>query len=264
MATVRRSGPLGRYLEGEGLISLQDRFRSPSPLLRVSGPVGSRGWLPEMTEWYMFHLPPLELRAPVFSTTQADTPPTAEEYYDDIVVHEGKFPFMYIDTRGYVTVGVGNLVASAATAVSLPFVQRNTGTPATAAQKIVAFNRIRGKPAARRARYYKAFTKLDLPDASIKTLALSRLRTEFLPGLRGIFPRFDEFPLPARRALVDMAYNLGVTGLKKFTHLVRSANAQHWAAAARECHRSTCRASRNEWTQQQFEQAAGGAPGASP
>jgi len=68
-------------------------------------------------------------------------------------------------------------------------------TPATAAQKIVAFNRIRGKPAARRARYYKhspswTFRRVD------QDLGSQPLATEFLPGLRGIFPRFDEFPLP--------------------------------------------------------------------
>jgi GH24 family phage-related lysozyme (muramidase) len=61
-----------------------------------------------------------------------------------------------------------------------------------------------------------------------------------------------------------MAYNLGVKGLKEFTHLVQSANAQQWAAAARECHRKTCRASRNEWTQNQFEKAAEESSGASP
>jgi hypothetical protein len=155
-------------------------------------------------------------------------------------------------------------VASAETAVSLPFVHRDKGTPATAAQKIAAFNHVKGKLAAHRARYYKTFTDLDLPDATIRTLALTRLRTEFLPGLKSIFPKFDEFPLSARRALVDMVYNLGVKGLKKFTHLVKSANAKHWKAVAKECHRSTCRTSRNEWTQKQFEQAAEEAPGTWP
>ncbi len=264
MASARRPGPLGRDIEEKGLGSFQHRLRAPSSLLHAPGPVGSPGWHPEMTERQMFHLLPLGLRVPVFSEAEGATSQAAEEYYDDIVAHEGKFPFMYIDTRGFVTVGVGNLVASAETAVSLPFVCRRDGFPATAAQKIAAFKRIRGAPAAWRAPHYKTFTDLDLPDASIKTLALTRLRTEFLPGLKSIFPEFDAFPLPARRALVDMVYNLGVNGLKKFTHFVRAANAKHWAAAGKECHRSTCRASRNEWTRKQFEQAAEEALGASP
>jgi len=244
--------------------SFQHRLRMPSSVLHASGPVGSRGLHRGMSERHVFHVLPLNLRAPVFPGTEAATSKAAEEYYDDIVAHEGKYPFMYIDTRGFVTVGVGNLVASAETAVSLPFVHRDKGTPATAAQKIAAFNHVKGKLAAHRARYYKTFTDLDLPDATIRTLALTRLRTEFLPGLKSIFPKFDEFPLSARRALVDMVYNLGVKGLKKFTHLVKSANAKHWKAVAKECHRSTCRTSRNEWTQKQFEQAAEEAPGTSP
>jgi GH24 family phage-related lysozyme (muramidase) len=219
-----------------------------------------------MTERNVFHLRALDLRAPMFSgtITQVATSKSAKDYYDDIVAHEGKYPFMYIDTRGFVTVGIGNLVASAETAASLPFAHRHEGPLATARERIAAFNAIKGKPAGRQARYYRIFTDLDLPDASIETLALTRLQTEFLPGLKRIFPRFDRFPLPARRALVDMAYNLGVKGLKEFTHLVQSANAQQWAAAARECHRKTCRASRNEWTQNQFEKAAEESSGASP
>ncbi len=238
----------------------------PLSAFHLPGPVFPYGWAYHRGRPSPFPLLELTLPRLVFPPAGSASagPSSAEEYYQDLVAHEGEYSFLYIDTRGFVTVGIGNLVGSAQAAAALPFVRRSDGKPATATEKIAAFNHVKGKPAGRRARYYRIFTDLDLPEASIKTLALGRLRNEFIPGLEAMFPKFDDFPLPARRALVDMAYNLGVGGLRKFTKLVKSVNARDWAAAAKECHRSTCRASRNDWTRKQFEQAVQPGSGASP
>jgi hypothetical protein len=44
-----------------------------------------------------------------------------------------------------------------------------------------------------------------------------------VPGLRKIFHTFDGYPNLAKQARVDMAYNLGIAGLKKFKKLIAPA-----------------------------------------
>src|SRR5215467_10964918 len=55
-------------------------------------------------------------------------------YLDDSLAHlevfEGTVPWMYLDTRGFVTVGVGELLANAAKAETLAFVNPD-GQPST-------------------------------------------------------------------------------------------------------------------------------------
>ena len=40
--------------------------------------------------------------------------------------YEGKIPHMYLDTKGYVTVGIGHLLKDVAAAQKVPFLVRNT------------------------------------------------------------------------------------------------------------------------------------------
>ena len=114
--------------------------------------------------------------------------------------------------------------------------------------------------AAASALYYKWLSPLRLTMDVVQALVATRLTNEFLPGLLRLCPAFESFPLPARRALVDMAYNLGVGGLEKFPHLLAACNAGDWATAAAQCHRSTCRDTRNVWTAQMFVSASAPPP----
>jgi GH24 family phage-related lysozyme (muramidase) len=174
----------------------------------------------------------------------------------DVLRWEGDVHHLYLDNNGLVTVGVGNLVQSAADAIRLPFVDKTTGAPATPAQISHAFEAIKHQPVGFAARAYAASTNIRLSDDSVRTLAQHRLEHEFLPGLRRLFPNFDSFPAPAQRAFVDMAYNLGIEGLGRFHQLRTAVEAGDWRAAAGECHRRTCRAERNDWVRQLFLDAA--------
>jgi GH24 family phage-related lysozyme (muramidase) len=49
-----------------------------------------------------------------------------------LVPSEGYVEHMYLDTKGLVTVGIGNMLPSVAAAQALPFVNRSTGNRATA------------------------------------------------------------------------------------------------------------------------------------
>lgn len=176
-----------------------------------------------------------------------------EDYFDDLVAHEGCVLWMYCDTRGFVTTGIGNLVASPIAAAALPFRHKADLSAATIEEKMTAFARVQDAfdPIAS-AEHYRNVSDLRLSQDFVRDLVSSRLSAEFVPGITELCPGFDSFPLPARRALVDMAYNLGVGGLGRFHHMIAACNAGDWAEAAAQCHRSSCRDMRNAWTMQMF------------
>jgi GH24 family phage-related lysozyme (muramidase) len=170
---------------------------------------------------------------------------------------EGSCRHMYVDTRGYVTTGVGHLLKDANAAVALPWVQRSTGRSATADEIRTAFRDVSAMGAGHKAGFYQRASDLVLPQAKLEQLVASRLENEFLPGLRRLCPHFDGYPVPAQRALVDMAYNLGVAGLGKFPTLIAACERGDFAAAADACHRRSSRDERNDATRALFLEAAG-------
>jgi GH24 family phage-related lysozyme (muramidase) len=173
----------------------------------------------------------------------------------DLLHWEGDIKYLYVDTRGYVTTGIGQLVKDAAEARQLPFIDTRTGAPATSQQIDQAFAAIQKLPKGHSDSWYATATHLRLPEETVRALAQSRLTSEFLPGLRRELPHFDSYPPSAQRALIDMAYNLGVGGVGRFQSLRAACEAGDWAQAAAECHRRTCRAERNDWTRDLFLQA---------
>lgn len=54
-------------------------------------------------------------------------------------------------------------------------------------------------------------------------------------GARRVYKDFDELPLPAREALVHMAFQLGSRGLSAFTNLKKQIQKRNWAGAGMEC-----------------------------
>jgi len=187
-----------------------------------------------------------------------------DTYLPKLKEFEGVFSYMYVDTTGNVTVGVGKLLANAAAAQKLAFVRRADPTAkppvvagSASADEIKAdFDRVDQQPAGKLANFYKQFTKLDLPDKVIDSLLNDHV-VEFRASLRNSFPDYDSYPSEACAALFDMAFNLGLTKLTSgFPRFCRAVKEKSWAAAAKESRRNGIGDSRNDWAKAQFEQAA--------
>jgi GH24 family phage-related lysozyme (muramidase) len=182
--------------------------------------------------------------------------------------------YMYLDTATppKVTVGIGNMLPSVAAAQALPFINTATKAPATAAEIEHAFKKVAAMDGGQPSFEYKQKPSIEITEDTAQNLALNRVTNEFIPLLRRHFAGFDGYPLPARRALVDMIYNMGWSskdghhGLITFGALKRAAEAGDWKNAALHCHRKDTRpkkksgkpthaALRNAWTQRMFEQA---------
>ena len=163
---------------------------------------------------------------------------------------EGCIPWMYRDTVGRITVGVGLMLPDAPTAESLPF--RKGDRAATAAEIASDFDRVDALPSGRIAAFYRSPESLELAEDIIDR-KLAAILSGFQSDLQTRFPRYDSFPDGVKMALLDMIYNLGPDGLfRGFPHLIAAIETESWAQAAECCLRRGPGPARNRWTQQQF------------
>ena len=165
---------------------------------------------------------------------------------------EGCIPHMYLDTVGKVTVAVGQMLPTAAEAERLTFIRRDNGNQATDAEIRQDFEAVARQTAGRVAAAYKQFTQLDMPEDAINALLDARIEG-FEAGLRRDFSDYDSYPDEAKLGLMDMAFNLGGTGLKKYAKMkaalekaVKSKAKEDWETAAKESHRNGIQSSRND------------------
>jgi type VI secretion system secreted protein VgrG len=191
-----------------------------------------------------------------------DTTPVARAAVDsralctELFRWEGYRREMYVDWRGDVRTGIGFVLPDARAALALPWRHKATGFPATAAEVRAAFAQVRAQSAGHAAPAHERASNLVLPPGYAALLVMRRLERELLPELRKLLPRFEDYPLAAQRALVEMAYNLGVAGLRRFRNLIASCNGGDFGAAANHCHRRTIGVARNAGTKALFRKAA--------
>jgi GH24 family phage-related lysozyme (muramidase) len=182
--------------------------------------------------------------------------PYLQESLANLEIFEGIVPWMYLDTKGFVTVAVGELLANPASALALAFVDayNQPSTPDAIASE---YSRVSSLPPGKYpAAFYRSPASPTLPHPAIDALLLRHL-TFFDTQLSQRFPNYPAFPDPAKLSLLDMIYNLGVTGLYKgYPTLMSYVQNQNWAGAASQCHRNGPSPQRNDWTSQQFLAAA--------
>jgi GH24 family phage-related lysozyme (muramidase) len=150
--------------------------------------------------------------------------------------HEGYIHHMYLDVKGLVTVGVGNLLASAAAATALPFTHGLNGSPASSGEKSAAWNTVRAAPAGRPVSKdgkdsYGALTDLRLTKAAIDKLVLDKAMA--LDALNPIdFPAYPSFCADAQLGLLSMRWPGSWHTFPTFQGHVKNGR---WFGAAREC-----------------------------
>ena len=167
---------------------------------------------------------------------------------------EGRVPYPYLCTGGEVTVGIGHAIQTPAEALQLTW--SINGRPATAAQIEADYTSVAGAQKGLIAQAYARLTGCRMADADIDALAASDVRS-FEAQLAAALPNWGIYPPPAQAALFDMAFNLGLGGLRKFPHLLAAVDAGQWQTAAAQCHRQGIAETRNQQTAALFLQAAG-------
>ena len=167
---------------------------------------------------------------------------------------EGRVPYLYLCTGGEVTVGIGHAIQTAAGALQLTW--SIGGRPATAAEIQSDYARVAAAGKGLAAKAYAPLTACRMADTDIDALVISDVHN-FEISLAAALPNWRAYPAPAQAALFDMAFNLGLGGLKKFPHLLAAVDAGQWEVAAAQCHRQGIAEIRNQQTADLFRQAAG-------
>ena len=163
---------------------------------------------------------------------------------------EGSIPWMYRDTVGKVTVGVGLMLPDAAAASALPFTFLGSSASATAIAEDYA--RVAAMVEGQAASCYRSSNSPCLPQTVIDT-NLTAILESFDTRLRTALHGYEDFPGPVKLALLDMAYNLGPAALLGgYPRMLAAVEEGHWALAASECMRHGPGALRNAWTRDQF------------
>ena len=200
---------------------------------------------------------------------------------DAIEVEEGNTTYLYKDTAkggGEVTVGIGIMLPDAEAAKKLPFTApdgKGGRRPATDAEIEQAFEKVDAidndnsveesfKPGEGRKAKGHNLDDLQLPKDVADRILDKRLRAD-ANRLRDIFPEFDDYPVSAQQALLDMQYNLGSTNFrasrivngqqKGWPKLFKAVEKQNWAQAAMESHRIGVGEKRNDRTGSWFNDA---------
>jgi GH24 family phage-related lysozyme (muramidase) len=180
----------------------------------------------------------------------------------NLEIFEGIVPWMYLDTKGFVTVAVGELLATPASALALAFVDASN-QPCQPDAIQAEYSRVSALPPGKYpAAFYRSPASPTLPHPTIDALLLHHL-TYFDTQLSQRFPSYPTFPDPAKLGLLDMIYNLGAPGLfKTYPTFMAYVQNQNWAGAATQCYRNGPSPQRNDWTRQQFLAAAASASAA--
>jgi hypothetical protein len=167
-------------------------------------------------------------------------------------------PYMYLDDKSNVTVGVGHLLPKEDDTKSLSFVERQSGKPANRDQVVAAFNRV--KTSTETPGDWPAFRKLtsvDLTEAFATTLAMDDMDT-FLNIIKSpsYYPEFDSYPVLAKMGLLDLVYNAGAKRTRdEYKRTTAAVRRRNWKQAGVE-QRDGRKAIRANAVQAWFDQAA--------
>ncbi|SHO55426.1 glycoside hydrolase family protein [Vibrio quintilis] len=175
--------------------------------------------------------------------------------------YEGRIDYIYKDSVGNLTIGVGHLLKDIDAAQKINFIHQSDGKKATKDEIKKDYDEVKKQtyiPEETAASKYKQHTKLKISSDTIDSQTNDHIAS-FEKELKRLYgsSKFDKFPSDVKLALFDMIFNLGMTTLKKdFPNFNKAIKANNWAQAAKESHRKTVNDSRNKYVKDKLNKAA--------
>jgi GH24 family phage-related lysozyme (muramidase) len=160
---------------------------------------------------------------------------------------------MYVCTGGEVTIGVGHAIATSADASKLTW--QIGGAAAAPAQAAADFERVAAAPKGMLTSDYAGLTQCRMSDGGIDALVEADVQA-FEAQLAATLPKWNSYPEPVQEALFDMAFNLGLGGLKRFPRMLAAIDAGDWNTAAAQSHRQGIGEGRNQEIAALFQSAS--------
>jgi len=163
--------------------------------------------------------------------------------------HEGVVPWMYLDTAGVVTVGVGHALETEEDAASLPFRLKDTGEPAHESVIRADWRAVKAAQPGLLAEKYSRLTNTILSKEHIDWLLDYDIEKHWV-SLLARRPELSTLPEQAQNVLAEMAFNLGVGGLLQYRRMIACMMIGDWEQAAEESSRLGVSPKRNNQTAQ--------------
>ena len=146
---------------------------------------------------------------------------------------EGCTRYLYLDVKGLVTTGRGNLVDPMPAALALPW-KRHDGSLASSTEVAEAWQTVKGAQwlCQHGGAAFATLTTLRLDPADVDALTLAKLRQNDA-ALAGRFPFWDDLPASAQLAVHSLAWACGPAF--RFPLLEAALADRDWATCADEC-----------------------------
>jgi GH24 family phage-related lysozyme (muramidase) len=116
-------------------------------------------------------------------------------------------PYMYTDSKGFVTTGTGNLIDPIGAALSLPW-KRPDGSLASQSEITDAWNAVKAAWPGVQSTACASLTTLRL-DAQGRAALIKRTLDGYYTYLRGKYPNFDSWPADAQMAVLSISWAWG-------------------------------------------------------
>ena len=148
---------------------------------------------------------------------------------------EGVIRWMYLDIKGLVTCGIGNLIDPMDAALPLPWLRKADGRPASQAEIMAEWQHIKAQVALKDQGAAAAgrVATLVLSDAMIDALAQRKLESNH-ETLRRRFSALDDWPADAQVAIHLMAWAMGPGFPRTWPRFSAACDVRNWASAAAE------------------------------
>jgi GH24 family phage-related lysozyme (muramidase) len=162
-----------------------------------------------------------------------------DAFYDFNLPFEGVINWPYLDIKGLVTIGLGNLIdpVKRVLDLELPFEYIDQpGSQATQDEIIDAWQTVKSKTSLKH-KGYKAFEKLTnirLTEDAIRSLVDTQLVANE-QVLKKTFSNFDNWPADGQLGLLSMAWALGAGFASKWPKFRTACQNENWDTAAQEC-----------------------------
>jgi GH24 family phage-related lysozyme (muramidase) len=149
---------------------------------------------------------------------------------------EGRVPWMYLDVKTLVTVGMGNRVDPVEDALVLPFIHKADQAPVSKGEIRAEWQILKSRPqlAMRGYRACEEITNLRLSDTAMDDLVDHELEANEAILTR-TFSHWHSWPADAQLGVLSMAWALGAGFTAHWPKFTAAADAQDWSAAAAEC-----------------------------
>lgn len=149
---------------------------------------------------------------------------------------EGYVTSMYVDVKGLVTTGCGNLIDPVSAALLLPW-KHADGSLATQNEISAAWHTLKAQAGFYSKRHWNQAAKLNdlrLSDADIDVLVLQRLESN-VALLRRTFTKWDDFPADGQLGILSMAWAVGAGFPRIFGNFTAAVLAGNWDGAVASC-----------------------------